>query len=175
MRTQKKVAALVLATVLLAACGAKELLQMFRGALAAYDPLVNSLVQSGTISPAFAGTLKTDFSDGVNCGDTLYTDFKAIPKEDPDAKRKKLSASVKGAKCFKVIVDRQNFAKTEKTKRVSEIAEGILASMVVFYSEPGEMRADVSRSPRAISAADEKDLERKLKAEVEALKKAMEP
>lgn len=172
---KKKLRVVVLSVVLLAACGAKELLHLFRATLAAYDPLVNSLVQSGTISPALAGTLKTDFGDGVKCGDTLYSDFKLISKEDPDAKRKKLNASVKGARCFKVIVDRQNFVKTEKTKRVSEIAEGILASMVIFYSEPGELRADVSRSPGTVSAADEKELERKLKAEVDRLKQAMKP
>jgi hypothetical protein len=171
---KRKLPALLLTVVLLAACGAKDLLQAFRGALAMYDPLVNSLVASGAISPTFAGTLRTDFSNGVGCGDKLYTDFKAIPKNDPDAKRKKLSASVSGARCFKFIVDRQNFAKTEQTKRISEIAEGILASMVVFYSEPGEIRADVSRS-RTVTASDEKELERKLKAQIDELKAAMKP
>lgn len=167
--------ALVMCLLVGACFGGREALQIARAALAGSDPLLNSLVSSGAITPAFRVALKTDFTDSVNCTDTLYSAFKAIAKDDPDAKRKKLNASVNGARCFKVIVDRQNFAKNEKTRKVSDIVEGILASLVIFYSESGEMRASTRSTVRVVSASDEKELGRKLKAEAEKLKAEMKP
>jgi hypothetical protein len=170
----KRLLALTLATVLLTSCGG-TLLGSLKMALAASTPLVNSLVASGAIPQSKATVIVQDFTDGSNCAIGIQNDFKLIDSDDPEKKLKKLNASVKGMRCFRVIMDRQNFAAHPRVQTAANIADGIFASLVVFYSEPGEMRADASRSRSTVSASDEKELERKLKGEVERLKKAMEP
>ena len=167
-------AALGVVIVLAASCGGTDLIRTFRVALAASGPLIQSLVGSGVIKQSDATLITQDFSDGVTCADTLHVAFKSIPKDDPNAKSKKLNASVNGLRCFRVIVQRRNFEKHPKVKNAADIAEGILSSLVVFYSEPGEMVAR-SRSTRTVTAVDEKDLEKKLKQQIDELKASLEP
>ena len=176
MRLAKRSAtALVVALSLFAqACGS-NVIRSFRVALVASAPLVNSLVSSGTITQTQATKIIADFGDGAACADTLESAFAAIPKDDPDVKAKKLTASVNGLRCFRVIISRQNFAANSRIQNVANIAEGILASLVVFYSEPGPMRASAEATRRAVTANDEKELERKLKLQVDELKAAMKP
>lgn len=169
------VAPLVLLIVFAAACGGTDLIRSFRVALAASGPLINSLVGSGVIKQSDATLITKDFSDGVTCADTLHVAFKAIAKDDPNAKSKKLNASVSGFRCFRLIVQRRNFEKHPKVKNAADIAEGILASLVVFYSEPGQIVASAESSTRVVSASDEKDLEAKLKRQIDELKAALEP
>lgn len=172
---KRKLIALSLSSVLLfTACGG-TLLGSLKAALAASTPLVNSLVASGAIPEAKATVIIKDFNDGANCAIGIQNDFKLIASDDPQKKLKKLNASVKGMRCFRVIMDRQNFAAHPKVQTAANIADGIFASLVVFYSEGGTMVADGSRSPGTVSAADEKELERKLKIEVERLERAMKP
>ena len=166
---------LILSTaLLLQGCGG-SLLGSLRAALAASTPLVNSLVASGAISQSKATVIVKDFTDGSNCAIGIQTDFKLIASDDPEKKLKKLNAAVKGMRCFRVIMDRQNFAAHPKVQTAANIADGIFSSLVVFYSDSGEMRADASRAPGTVSAADEKELERKLKAEIDRLEAAMKP
>jgi hypothetical protein len=159
----------------IAACGGSDLIRTFRVALAASGPLITSLVNAGVIKETDASLITQDFSDGVACADTLHLAFKAIPKDAPDAKSRKLSASVGGFRCFRAIVQRRNFEKHPKIKNAADIAEGILASLVVFYSEPGEIVASADRSPKRVTAADEKELEKKIKQQVKELEEALKP
>lgn len=174
-RRQSKFASIAL-MVMLAACGGNSLLKSFRVALASSGPLVNSLVASGALPESQATSVIADFNAGAQCGLTLRNDFAAIPKELPDREEasRKLNASVNGLKCFRAVVQRQNFASHPRIQQAANIAEGILASLVVFYSDSGEIRA--SAEPTAsVVARDEKELERELKEQVEALKKALKP
>lgn len=177
MRYAKRSAIALPSTILLItllACGG-SLLASLRIALAASGPLIDSLVAAGAVSGALASDLRTDFGDGVGCASGLETDFKAIPPNATDKKARKLNASVKGARCFKVIVDRQHFSQNPRTRQISGIVDGIFASLVVFYSEPGPMRASTVGRATAISAKDENELEKSLSKQVDQLKAAMKP
>lgn len=169
-------ATLLLVIILEFGCGAGTALKSFRLALASSGPLVNSLVAAGAIPSARAQAVITDFNDGAGCGLALQTDFAAIPKDATEQEKTslKLNASVKALKCFRLIVDRQNFAVNPKVQSVANIAEGILASLVVFYSEPGEIRAS-AESRATVTVRNEAELEAALKAQVETLRKAMKP
>lgn len=169
----KRLIAVLTLAVILAGCGASDLIRSFRVALAASPALVASLVESGAIKQADATAITADFTDAVQCADTLQLDFKAIAKDDPNAKPKKLSASVKGLRCFRVITQRRNFEKNPKVKNAADLAEGILATLVVFYSEPGVMIN--STTVRAVKAADEKELNKTLKDQIDELEKALKP
>jgi hypothetical protein len=172
---KRRAIVVVIALSLMAqACGS-NVIRSFRVALAASSPLVNSLVASGAITSTQTTKIIADFDDGAACADTLQSAFAAIAKDDPDAKAKKLTASVNALRCFRVIIDRQNFAANPRIQNAANIAEGILASLVVFYSEPGPMRASAQATRRAVTASDEKQLEQKLKAQVDELKAAMKP
>lgn len=174
MRRKSNLSAIALTLILITSCGG-SLLQSFRIALASSEPLVNSLVAAGAIPQSKASAIIADFDAGAQCGVTLQSDFAAIPKDlsEREKKSRKLTASVNALRCFRAIISRQNFASHPKVQNAANIAEGILASLVVFYSEPGQMVA--SAEPRAVTATDEKDLERRLKQQVEDLRQAMKP
>lgn len=176
-RTLKRQIALslLLTVVLEFGCGAGSVLKSFRLALASSGPLVNSLVAAGAIPQTKATAIIADFDAGAQCGLTLQSEFAAIPSDltDREKKSRKLNASVNALRCFRAVINRQNFASHPKVQNAANIAEGILASLVVFYSEPGTMRA--STESASVAAVDEKDLEKKLKQQVEALKDAMKP
>jgi hypothetical protein len=158
------------------ACGSSSAIKSFRLALISSTPLVNSLVAAGAIPQTRATAIIADFDAGAACALTLQSEFAAIPDDLTDREKtaQKLNASVRALRCWRDVINRQNFAAHARVKQVVDIADGILASMVVFYSEPGEMRA--STEPAAsVKARDEKDLERQLKAQVEELKAAMKP
>lgn len=167
---------LALSLSLIIACGSTSVLRSFRSALAASSPLVNSLVASGAIPQSRAQSIITDFNDGASCGLTLENAFAAIPKDlgEREVTTRKLNASVTALRCFRAIIERQNFAANPKVQNVANIAEGVLASMVVFYSEPGEMKASAVRSA-TVTARNEKDLEDQIAQQVETLKQAMKP
>jgi hypothetical protein len=173
MRRKLQVLALS-GVLLLTACGG-SLLTSLRAALTASTPLVNSLVASGAIPQSKATVIVQDFTQGADCAMGIQSEFKLIPSDDPEKRLKKLNASVKGMRCFRVIMDRQNFAAHPKVQTAANIADGIFASLVVFYSEPGEFRADAARGRTTVAADDERQLERKLKAEVERLEDALQP
>lgn len=176
-RTLKRQIALsLLLTVALEfGCGAGSVLKSFRLALASSGPLVNSLVAAGAIPQTKATAIIADFDAGAQCGLTLQSEFAAIPSDltDREKKSRKLNASVNALRCFRAVISRQNFASHPKVQNAANIAEGILASLVVFYSEPGDMTARAGRA--SVTAVNEKDLERQLKKQVEALEDAMKP
>jgi hypothetical protein len=148
----------------------------FRVALASSGPLVNSLVNSGAIPQSKATAIIADFDAGAGCALTLQNEFSAIPSDLTDGEKtsRKLNASVNALRCWRLIINRQNFAVHPRIKQAADIAEGILASLVVFYSEPGEIRAS-ARPSATVTARDEKQLERQLDDQVAALKKSMQP
>lgn len=158
------------------ACGSSSAIKSFRLALASSGPLVNSLVAAGAIPQTKATAIIADFDAGAQCALTLQSDFNAIPGELSERERtaRKLNASVNALRCWRAIISRQNFAVHARVQQAADIAEGILASMVVFYSEPGEMRASAERSA-TVTARNEKELEAQLKKQVEELKRAMKP
>lgn len=182
MISQRRQLAILLAVTLIAytgsgfACGSSSAIKSFRLALAASGPLVNSLAASGAIPQNKVTAIIADFDAGASCALTLQSAFAAIPKDIPEREQtsQKLNASVNALRCWRAIINRQNFAANIRIQQAADIAEGILASLVVFYSEPGDIRASAV-SDASVTARDEKDLERQLKVRVEALKKAMEP
>lgn len=176
MRRTSKLSALAL-VILLATCGGGSLLKSFRVALASSGPLVNSLVSAGAIPEGKARAIIADFDAGAACGLTLQNDFAAISKDlsESEIRSRKLNASVTGLRCFRNVIDRQNFATNKRIQDVANIAEGILASLVVFYSEPGEMKASIAAARVSQPARSEKELEEQLKKQIEDLKRAMKP
>lgn len=176
MRRTSKLSAIAL-VIMLATCGGSTLLKSFRVALASSSPLVNSLVAAGTIPETKATAIIADFDAGAQCGLTLQNDFAAIPKDLPanEIKSQKLKASLIGLGCFRQIVNRQNFAAHPRIQQIANIAEGILASMSIFYSDVDGSSVNRSLPPNVVTANSEKDLERKLKTKVKALELAMQP
>jgi hypothetical protein len=171
---RKLVATLLLTVVLEYGCGGSTAIKSFRLALAASGPLVNSLVSAGAIPQAKATAIITDFNDGAGCALILQDAFNAIPSELSAAEKKtrKFQASLSALQCFRVIINRQNFAAHPRIQQAANIAEGILASLVVFYSGTGTSAE--ARSATVI-ARDEKELERKLKVQVNLLEAALQP
>lgn len=165
----------LLSVVIQAGCGGAVLLKSFRIALLSSPPLVNSLVAAGLIPETKATAITTDFSDGAQCGLDLQNTFAAIDKSLPadQQKRLKFQASSTGLSCFRVIVQRQNFAANPRIQQVANIAEGVLASLVMFYSGPSASAA--RPHPQAVTAGSEKELEQKLSAKVDEMEKLMKP
>lgn len=158
-------------------CGSSGILRSFRAALEASPALVNSLVNSGVIKQDQADKAIADFKDGVDVALKLESDFKAIPKDDPDARAKKLAASLTAMRNWRIIIDRHNFAISVRLQQAANITDGILSSLVVFYSDDtgsGIQRAAAGRAT-VQGAASEKDLETKLRPQVDALKAAVTP
>jgi len=181
MRRHSKLSAIAL-VIILAACGGSTLLKSFRVALASSRPLVDSLVVSGAISNPQASAIVTDFDDGAKCGLALQNEFSAIPKELPanEQKTRKFQASENALKCFRVVLQRHNFAAHPRVQNAANIAEGILLSLVEFYSDSDTATSDAvgpRRAPtgRRNTAKDEKELEKQLNDQVEALKEALKP
>lgn len=164
----------VIASVLWYGCGGGTLLKSFRIALASSGPLVNSLAASGLIPQAKAAAIIADFSEGAGCADRLATAFNAIPKELPanEIKLRKFEAARDALTCFRAIINRQNFAANSRIQSAANIAEGILASLVAFYSPSPEA---VTRGPNMVVANSEKELEERLKVKVKALEAALNP
>lgn len=163
---KRKLFSAILIAVLLAGCGSSSLIKSFRVALAASGPLVNSLVTSGAITQTKATAIVRDFDDGAQCALTLQTAFSAIPKGDPDANARKLTASSNALQCFRVIINRQNFAAHPRIQQAADIAEAILASLVEFYS--GSNTGAAGAPPKT-----EAELEKELKRKVEELERAL--
>lgn len=156
--------ALSLLLTFILSCGGSTLLKSFRVALASSAPLINSLVASGAIPQGKATAIIADFDAGAQCGLTLQNEFNAA-----QTRADKFAAASKAETCFRAIVDRQNFAAHPRVQQAANIAQGILQSLVIFYSDTGDA------SDSAKKAADEKDLEKKIEARVEALKAALRP
>ena len=158
------VAALALTVVLQFGCGGDSLLKSFRVALVSSAPLVNSLVAAGAIPQTKATAIIADFDAGARCGLTLQEAFKVA-----QTRADKFTASSNALSCFRVIINRQNFAAHPKVQTAANIAEGILNSLVIFYSD-----SDAADGPRR-TAVSEKAFEERMKQQVEELKAAMNP
>lgn len=135
-------------------------------------PLLTFLVSKDRLSQAKADLIKTDLADTGKCADALESELNAIPKEDTEAKTKKLNAWVRASRCWKPIVLRQNFGAHERTRKIADLIDGIFAAGVVFYSESGAMRASAEGGK---SAVDDKVLEKDLEKQLKELKEAMKP
>lgn len=169
LRSRRKVLAIALTLVFLAGCGGTTIQSVLNGS----GPLLNFLVKNGKITQPQADALKQDFKDAGTCSETLDNTLDQIPKEDPEAKKRKLNAWVDAGKCWKVIVLRQNFAADPRVQNTANIIEGIFAAGIVFYSESGAMRASAEG---AVSAQkDDKVLDADLDKRLKELKAAMKP
>lgn len=165
MKTRSKLSAVALTIILAVSCGGDTLLKSFRIALASSGPLVNSLVVAGAIPETKATAIIADFDAGAQCGLTLQNDFAAA-----QTRADKFTASSKALTCFRVIINRQNFAAHPRIQTAANIAEGILNSLVIFYSDSGTTADGPRRAP-----VSEKAFEQRLEAQVEALKAALRP
>lgn len=172
-----KLASLALIATLAYGCPFSQgsnVIKTFRLAIAASSPLVNSLVSAGAIPQNRATAIIADFDAGAQCGLTLQNDFAAIPKDAVNDRSLKLAASQKAFTCFRAIINRQNFAAHPRLQQAANIADGILASLVIFYSDATPM-ADALPTTATIAAKDEKDLMRQMELQVETLERAMRP
>lgn len=174
MRRHTRTLALSLIIALSYACpfGGGSVIKSFRLAIAASGPLVQSLVDAGAIPQNRAAAIIADFDAGAQCGLVLQQDFAAIPKDAANSRALKLAASQKAFSCFRVILNRQNFAAHPRLQQAANIADGILASLVIFYSDSPSMEVSAVAT---ITAKDEKDLLRQMESQVEALERAMRP
>lgn len=162
---------LPLVLVLSISCGGGTLLRSFRVALASSGPLVSSLAASGAIPNGKMSAIITDFDAGAQCGLTLQNQFSAIPStlSVSEQRSRKLQASQSALQCFRAIINHQNFAVNSRIQTVANIAEGILASLVAFYSES-------SGDPTsAVAGLSEDEFEKRLSKRVDELKAAMKP
>lgn len=178
---QRRIATLLLVAVISYsgygfACGSSGAIKSFRLALAASGPLVNALASSGAIPQSKVTAIIADFDAGAACALTLQSDFNAINPDllPREISSQKFAASSKALTCFRTIINRHNFAAHARIQQAANIAEGILASLVVFYSDSKTERAQ-AEGRETVSAKDEKDLERQLEQQVKALKEAMKP
>lgn len=168
---KRRLALLLTICLFLAACG-DTVIQSLRATIAASQPLRDTLVAEKVITPELSTKLGTDFNDAANCADTLNQDFKAIPEDAPDEDNQKRNAAIKAGQCWKPILLRQNFAQHPRLVRVANIIDGAFAAVIVFYSEPGEIRASAEGTT---TRRDEKDLEADLKKRIKELREAMKP
>lgn len=175
MQTMKRGLAVVL-LIVIASCGGNSLLSSFRVALITSGPLVNSLVETGAIPQSKASAIIADFDAGAQCGVTLQQAFKAVPDSLPEAERaaRKLTASSQALTCFREIIAHGNFALHPRLQKAATIAEGILASLVLFYSDGGPQRA-VAAEAASVEARNEDELEQRLEAKMKELERAMKP
>lgn len=153
------------------------LLKSFRIALASSNPLINSLADSGVIPRTKATEIIRDFDAGAGCGLALQDSFNAIPSELPanEQRSRKFAAASTALSCFRTIINRQNFAAHPRVQQAASIAEGILASLVIFYSDSGADRAaaPAGTASHIVIATSEKDLEEGLKRKVKELEAAL--
>lgn len=150
-------------------------IRAFRAALEASPALTNSLVAAHIITQAQADMVTRDFKDGADVALQLDADFKAIPSNAPDKRARKLTASVKAERAWRAIIARHNFAINSRVQQAADIADGILSSLVVFYSESGPLVASANARATVTNARDEKELEKRLSEEVDRLKQALKP
>lgn len=159
---QQIVLSLIL-TIILEGCGGSTLLKSFRVALASSAPLVNSLVAAGAIPQSKATAIIADFDAGAQCGLTLQNEFSAAT-----TRAEKFQASSRALTCFRAIINRQNFAAHPRLQQAANIAEGILNSLVIFYSDSSDTTDGPRRAP-----VSEKVFEERMKQQVEELKRVM--
>lgn len=157
--------------------GSSNLIKSFRVALASSGPLVNALAASGAIPQNRVTAIIADFDAGAQCGFALQQDFAAIDKELTSEQQRplKLSAATRAFKCFRTVLERQSFAAHPRLQQVANIADGILASLVIFYSDGTGDAVSPARSAATISARTEGDLERQMESQMKALSEAMKP
>lgn len=160
-----KIAAFVLGVILIAqtACGGGSLVT-FRLALASSGPLVSSLVASGALKQEQAGPIIADFTDGAGIALALQTDFKACDKDRPC----KLRAAQKAETGFRTIIDRHHFAANARINQIADIADGILASLVIFYGG-GSTSTAMAVQPNLT----DEQIEAQVKPDIEKLKQLM--
>lgn len=163
-----KLAAFALSVVLITqtSCGGGALVT-FRLALASSGPLVNSLVASGVLKQEQAGPIISDFTDGANVALALQTDFKACVKD----RGCKLQAAQKAETGFRRIIDRHHFAANAKIQQIADIADGILASLVIFYG--GSTSSSITMAQSDSPVLTDEQIEARLKPDVEKLKALM--
>lgn len=175
-RQHSKLSAIAL-VIILASCGGGTLLNAFRIALASSNPLVNSLVAARVLDETKATAIIRDFDAGAACGLALQDAFNAIPKDLPasEQRARKLAAASTALSCFRVIINHQNFAAHPRVQQAASIAEGILASLVIFYSNNQAQRAPVEHASNVVLASSEKELEEGLKRKVKELEVSLKP
>lgn len=171
----KKLIPLTLSLTLLlglAGCGSSETIQ---GVLATRTPLLSYLVIKEKITQDDANVIDRDFTEGINCANTLNNTVDNIRKDDPEAKKKKLSAWTTAGNCWSPIVLRQNFAKHPQVQEIAFLVSSIINTGIVFYSDTSpsvRVEAD-SVTVATDKEKDDKELDKALDEKLKELKNSM--
>jgi hypothetical protein len=154
---------ILVATLLVTSCG---LITDLKIALASSGPLVSLLVSKGLLKQDKADAITKDFKDAVNVADVLDKATKTATTTG-----QKLDAAQTAERAWVAIYKRGNFGSNQAIKTAADIADGIFASIVLFY---GGQPASPSHVPRANRPRTEKELADSIKAQTQALKRALE-
>lgn len=130
-----KNSAVVAVALLMLACGATlaSLVGKAQNGIRAFTPLIDTLVAQGVLKdPARVAEVKQDVSDAVDVTGVLATDLQAAG----DDRVLRSQAVRKGAAAWRVIYARGHFGLNEKILRAANIADGIFASLELFYGGP---------------------------------------
>jgi hypothetical protein len=172
LRQQIPTVIIISCLLLNSACGGSVLLKSFRVALASSGPLVNALAASGAIPQSKVTAIIADFDAGASCALTLQQAFdasKSLPKDEQ--RRARFAAASESLRCWRVIIERQNFAVNSRVKQIADIAEGVLQSLVIFYSD-----TPIATATRgAARVKDEDALEKQLKVKVDEMERLLKP
>jgi hypothetical protein len=157
--------------LLVTSCG---LITDLKIALASSGPLVNLLVSKNLITEDSAKAITQDFKDAVNAADVLD---KATKTATTTAQ--KLDAAQTAERAWVAIYKRGDFGDNAAIKTAADIADGIFASIVLFYGGQPASASHIPRSVRAPRTEAEREAQKKqfadaIKAQTQALKRALE-
>lgn len=141
--------------ILSQACGSQNFATDLRLVLAASGPLIESLNLG-----AKRGAVIADFTDLANGAATLADDLKVCQ----NAKPCELTAVEKFDGTFEVVINRGHFGLSPKLQVVEGVVRGIISSAKIYFG--GATNARMASKPVT---------EKSIKAQVEALKVAMQP
>lgn len=166
MNTQKRalfIAPLLAAVLFVASC---ELLTSLRVALASAGPLVTSLANAGVFPKSKADAILQDFSDGVRVAEGLKANIDLA-----DTKGQKIAAAQKAQREWLAIYARGNFGANPKIQTAANIADGIFASLVLYY---GGVPVSMAHLPPGATPTNDADFKRSIDQQIDQLKKALE-
>ena len=160
----KIIAAPIFALILLfTSCG---LITSLKAALASAGPLVTVLARSGAINEANAQAILRDFSDGVTVAEELNANIKIAT-----TKGMKAAAALKAERKWIEIINRGDFGTNLKIQTAANIADGIFASIVLFY---GGVPTSMAHVPPSASNKSDKDMKMSIEAQIDHLKRTLE-
>ena len=166
VRRARVVIPVAVLALLAAACG-QTVFQSLRATAAAAPAFLDTLVNENVINAAEADRAQVDLDRMVVCVNVLEADLDPLAKNDRIGK---LNAWVKAGKCWKSIESGGNFEVNPRLQKIANLIKAAFSVGIVFYSTPGEI---VGADGPAVPVGDEKQLEKDLRARIQAIKDAM--